>query len=224
MNIAVHAKVLSEEKLTGIGVYTYNLLNALASIDKENRYVLYSNEPIVHKIHASNFTEKILKFPFVWSYVRFPFEFIGDKYDLLFVPKEMVPLIKRPRTVVVCFDLMNFVFPELVKFNTHFWIAINYALKAADRIIAISESTRKDIIEYCDVKSDNIIVTPLGYDKELYKPCLDKDLISAVKEKYGIKGKYFINTSSVIWHRKNLSRWSGPSIHAKRVERVITNY
>jgi glycosyltransferase involved in cell wall biosynthesis len=208
MKIAVHAKVLSERQFTGIGIYTYNLLNSLSKIDKENQYVLYSNQPIVNKISAHNFKEKILKFPKLWSYFRLPFEFINNKYDLLFIPKEMVPPIKRPKTIIVCHDLMGLIFADHISLDSkiHFWIATHYALKVADKIIAVSQSTKGDIIKICGVDPEKIIVIYHGYDKEMYKPCSNNDLIQQVKKRYGIKANYIINTSSLLWHRKNLIR------------------
>jgi glycosyltransferase involved in cell wall biosynthesis len=208
MRIAVHAKVLSEDKLTGIGIYTYNLLKSLSKIDRKNEYVLYSNEPLIHRINADNFKEKILNFPKLWSYLRLPFEFIDNKYDLLFIPKEMVPFLKRPKTVVVCFDLMGLIFANRISLDgkIHFWVAVNYALKSADKVIAISESTKRDIIEKCNINPDKIVVTPLGFDEELYKPYTDRNLIRSIKDKYGIKGNFIINTSSLLWYRKNLPR------------------
>lgn len=80
MKIAVDAKVLSGKKLTGIGYYTYNILTYLAKIDSENEYILLSKKPIIHKIDALNFKEKILKFiRLFWSYFRLPFEFFRNK-------------------------------------------------------------------------------------------------------------------------------------------------
>lgn len=206
MRIAVYAKVLSEEQPTGIGVYTYNLLKALSRIDGKNEYTLYSNEPIIKKIEAGNFREKILKFPRFWSYLRLPFEFLGGRYDVLFVPKEMIPPLIRPKTAVVCYDLMGTIFPERIALDgkIHFWMAVNYALKRADRIIAISEATKKDIIRQCGVPPEKVSVTHLGYDDRLYRPCADEGLIGKVKARYGIDSPYLINTSSVIWYRKNI--------------------
>ncbi len=208
IKIAVHAKVLSEERYTGIGVYVYNILKAISKIDKNNEYFLYSNEKIIHHIDAPNFHEKILKFPKFWTYLRFPFEFIGGKYDILFMTKETLPPVIRPKTVLVCFDLMGSMFSKHIALNgkIHFWIAVNYALKRAGKIITISESTKKDIMEKCKIPSAKVIVTPLGYDKELFKVCKDPELIEFTKAKYGIVKKYYINTSSLLWYRKNLER------------------
>jgi len=207
MRIAVHARVLGERQLNGIGVYTYNLLKSIAVVDKENEYALYSNRPMVHKIRAENFHERVLNFPKLWSYLRLPFEFINEKYDLLFIPKEMVPFGRRPKTVVTCYDFGRLIDPkDRISFDAkiHFWLASHYALRAAEKIIAISESTKKDIVKYCGISPNKITVTPLGYDSELNKPCQDQNLIRIVKEKYGLKEKYIINTSGILWTRKNL--------------------
>ncbi len=220
MRIAINAKVLSEREIKGIGVYTYNLLKAISEIDKKNQYVIYSNQPIVHKINDSNFQERILKFPNkLWWYLRLPLEFINNKYDLLFVYKEMVPLIKRSKTVVVCHDLGPV---SNIYDRVHFWIAINYAFKAADKIIAVSKATKEDIIEKCEIDPAKITVTHLGYDEMLYKPCVDENLIRKVKERYGIRGNYIINTSSILWWRKNVSRLIN-AFHTLKAEGIINH-
>lgn len=210
MKIAVHAKVLSEEMPSGIGYYTYNLLKTLSAIDKKNEYILYSNIPILHKIKAENFKEEIIKFPKFWTYLRWPLELRNGRYDLIFIPHEKLPPFVNTRKVITVYDLHSlkryFTSPISVSAKIHFLIAIKYAIKKADRVIAISESTKRDIIENCNINPDNVIVTPLGYDEELYKPYSNDDLIRSAKKRYGIKDNYIINTSSLLWYRKNLSR------------------
>jgi glycosyltransferase involved in cell wall biosynthesis len=208
MRIAVHAKVLSESEPTGIGVYVRNILRALARIDADNEYVLYSNEPIRQKIEAPNFSERILRFPRFWSYVRFPFEFLNGRYDLLFVPKEQLPPVFRPPTVVVVYDLMGLLFPDRIPLagKVHFQLAVRWAIPAADAVIAISEQTKRSIVERCAIEPARITVTPLGYDPEVFRPRADPAALAAVRARHGIDAPYFINTSSVIWYRKNLVR------------------
>lgn len=208
MRIAVHAKVLSEDEPTGIGVYTHNILRALARIDKKNEYVLYSNEPIRQKVDAPNFHEKILRFPRFWSYLRLPWEFIGKRYDLLFVPKEQIPIFLRPPTVLVVFDLMNLLFPEHMSLRgkVHFKIAMRHAIPAADAVIAISEHTKRLVLEHCNIVPERLTVTHLGYDPERFHVSQDPAAVDAVRTRYGLEGPYLVNPSSVIWHRKNPMR------------------
>ncbi|HLA48073.1 MAG: hypothetical protein A3D20_01535 [Nitrospinae bacterium RIFCSPHIGHO2_02_FULL_39_82] len=226
MKIAVHAKVLSEERLNGIGYYTYNLLKTLSKIDRVNEYFLYSNAPIFYKIEAENFKERILNFPKFWTYLRWPFEFINGKYEAVFIPHEKLPFFLKTRSVITVYDLHSLkeylANPISLSAKVHFFIAIKYAIKKADRIIAISESTKRSIIENCNVNSDKITVTPLGYDEELYKPYTNEDLIRSTKERYGIKSNYIINTSSFLWYRKNLPRLI-KAFHICKLKRVINH-
>ncbi len=208
MRIAVHAKVLSEDQPTGIGIYTYNILQAIVRLDPVNEYVLFSNVPLKRRIEGPNVREKILRFPRFWSYLRLPFEFVGGKYDLLFVPKEQLPPFFRPPTVIVVYDLMGLLFPDRIAFagKAHFWIAIHYAIRRADAVLAISEATKRSIIEQCRIDPGRITVTPLGYDAGLFHPRYDADAVACARRAHGIVRSYFINTSSVIWYRKNLVR------------------
>jgi glycosyltransferase involved in cell wall biosynthesis len=226
MKIAVHAKVLSEKRLNGIGYYTYNLLKALSKIDRVNEYFLYSNTPLFHKIEAENFREKILSFPKLWTYLRWPFEFIDGKYEVAFIPHEKLPFFLKTKSVITVYDLHPLkeylTSPISLSAKVHFFIAIKYAIKKADKVIAISESTKRDIIENCNISPNKITVTPLGYNGELYKSYSNEDLIRSVKERYGIKGNYIINTSSLLWYRKNLPRLI-KAFHICKSKRVINH-
>ena len=208
MRIAVHAKVLSETDLTGIGIYVRNILRALARIDHDNDYVLYSNEPLQHGVQAPNFGVKILRFPRFWSYLRLPFEFIGGRYDLLFVTKEQLPPLVRPPTVLVVYDLVGLMFPERMPLaaRVHFHIAVRYALPRANAIIAISEATKQCVVRACGIDPERITVIHLGYDPAVYRTDIAAERIALVKARLQLRGDYFVNTSSVIWHRKNLVR------------------
>jgi glycosyltransferase involved in cell wall biosynthesis len=209
MKIAVHAKVLSETQLAGIGVYTYNLLTALAAIDHENEYVLFTNQALNFKIDAPNFRVHVVRFPRFWSYLSLPFELWKGKFDLLFVPKEFVPLFLRPKTVITVYDLMGLRFADKVSMEgkIHFWISVKYAIPAADAVLAISEETRRDVLEKCPgVDPAKITVTHLGFNREVFRPVTDPGRIKEVRAKHGLEGRYLINTSSLLWYRKNLVR------------------
>ncbi|MBI1911568.1 MAG: glycosyltransferase family 4 protein [Deltaproteobacteria bacterium] len=209
MKIAVHAKMLSEDTLNGMGYYTYNLLKAIASIDRSNSYDLYSSHPLIHKIDAENFHEKIIEFPKFWTYLRLPVELRKDRHDIIFVPHEKMPPFSKGRKVITVFDLHSlkqyFRSPISISAKLHFLAAITCTIKRADRILAISESTKRSILDVTGVDASRVIVTPLGYDSRLFYKRGPEE-IEKVRKKYGIKKKYLINTSSLLWYRKNLPR------------------
>jgi len=191
-----------------VGVYSYNILKNLAKIDHENEYVIFSNKPLIHKIEAPNFKEKILNFPTLWSFLRLPFEFLGGRYDLFFSTKEFVPLFFKPKSVMTVHDIKGWMQPEKVSFQgkAHSWLTDHVFLPRADALLAVSEETKRDIPSHYPVDPEKITVTHLGYDREVYKPIEDSTRVARVKEKYGINSPYFINTSSLLWFRKNLIR------------------
>ena len=75
-------------------------------------------------------------------------------------------------------------------------------MQVADKIIAISESTKRDIIKYFNIPGEKIVVTPLGVEDK-YIPIKDEKTIMAFKEKYKIDRPFILFVGSLI-PRKNL--------------------
>jgi glycosyltransferase involved in cell wall biosynthesis len=77
------------------------------------------------------------------------------------------------------------------------------SLKDFDKVIAISESTRRDVIEYTNVKPDNVVTMPLGVDAAYENPVvIDRD---DLLDYYRIpRGRRYILSVSTIEPRKNI--------------------
>lgn len=228
MKIAVHAKMLSEQRLNGMGYYTHNLLKALSAIDGENTYDLYSSDPLVHKVRGENFREKVISFPRFWTYTRLPIELLRNRHDIVFVPHEKLPPFVGGKKVITVYDLHTlreyFSHPISLSAKLHFLVAITRTIKKADLVLAISEATKKSVIEVTGISPDKVVVTPLGYDSTVFYRRPD-EAVKKTKKRYGITGEYFINTSSLLWYRKNLPRlvWAFGGFKAKgEVKLVIT--
>ncbi|MCB4790707.1 MAG: glycosyltransferase family 4 protein [Elusimicrobia bacterium] len=206
MKIAVHAKALTEKTIGGIGYYTYNLLKAIAEIDKTNSYILFANKPYVHKIDSPSFEHRYVKYPKFWSYFGLPIELNKEKFDLLFMPKEMIPPFS-PKTVMMVYDLGLHYYSKSISLHAkiHYYLSKYIHMKRAQRIIAISKDTKKDIVEIAGINPEKISVIYPGCDFKLFRKITDTELIEKTKVKYGISGKYIINTSSLSWFRKNLT-------------------
>ena len=117
----------------------------------------------------------------------------------------------HPPTVTSVFDLYYLKCPNEIRKQIphkawlHYFLAAHVHLPRASKILAISEDTKKDLIEIVKIPEDRIIVTPLGYDADLFSN-KEPEQLEKIKALYNIKGPYFINTSSVWWERKNLVR------------------
>jgi glycosyltransferase involved in cell wall biosynthesis len=56
------------------------------------------------------------------------------------------------------------------------------------------------------VDPSRVTVTHLGFNREVFRPVTDPARLLEVRKKNGLDGRYLINTSSLLWYRKNLVR------------------
>lgn len=211
MKVGVHAQVLMEEKLTGIGYYTYHLLGALAKQEQKNDYLLFSNGALKNEVSGRDIQHHITESNGFFSYMAFPKALKAHNCDVAFLPKEVVPFGLSQPTVTSVFDLYYLKCPRKIRKKIpykawlHYFIAAHVHLPRAKKILAISEDTKKDLIEIVKIPEERIIVTPLGYDPDVFS-CKDPKQVEEILSLYQINTPYFINTSSVWWERKNLLR------------------
>lgn len=221
MRIAIDCRtILNPEKgeAGGIGHYVYQLVRHLLKIDQKNEYTLLFDDRLKTK-KLKKFVRKNVKFSFYPFYLyskfilpsisRYLFEATVKKenFDLLHLP--YVPEIsKKPdlKTVVTVHDLSVLRIPncfsnkacefEMKKFSN--------ILPQADKIIAVSESTKNDISEIFKISKEKIRVIYHGLDERFLKQVSIKE-IEEVKIKYKIKNNYLLFLSP-LETRKNICR------------------
>ena len=209
MVIGIDASRIAKEEKTGTENYSANIIKALTSIDKKNRYVLYFNKlPRFFDISQTNVSTKILTLPRFWTQFRLAYECLVNPPDILFVPAHTIPVVRRPslKTVVTVHDLgeeflaAHHQFPQKIYLN---W-STRYVAAHASHIISISKFTKEDLKTTLKVPNRRISVVYEGVDKKLFYQ-RDKDLIARTRAKYGLAGKYFLYVGT-IQPRKNLVR------------------
>jgi len=110
---------------------------------------------------------------------------------------------RRIKVIVIVYDFVWKFYPDTMekinKIKCRLFAPIN--LKRAHHLIAISESTKKDIRKVINVDK-RITTIVLGADDDIFFPA-NKDMINMVKLKYGINGKYILSVCT-IEPRKNI--------------------
>ncbi len=76
-----------------------------------------------------------------------------------------------------------------------------HSCKIADKIIAVSECTKKDIIEYYDIADNKIDVVYQGCDKSFFKQC-NTDRLNEIRRQYHLPEQYILQVGT-IERRKN---------------------
>jgi glycosyltransferase involved in cell wall biosynthesis len=210
MHIGIDASRIAVTARTGTEHYTFELLAALAKLDRHNRYTLYCNQPpAALPPLGPNFELRRIPFPRLWTHARLSAELALHPPDVLFIPAHVLPLgapVRRMRTVVTIHDMGYLHFPEshTAAQRRYLRLSTSWSARAASRLIAISGATRDDLVRYAGARPDKISVIHHGVSPR-FRPIEDRDMIAAAQAKYGITPPYFLYVGT-IQPRKNLVR------------------
>jgi glycosyltransferase involved in cell wall biosynthesis len=156
-----------------------------------------------------NYSVKSIPFSFLWTQTRLAWELFRDAPDVLWMPVHNVPLFRRKnlKVVVTIHDLAFKIFPgyfpkkDLVKLNK----LGDMAIKNADRIIAISHCTKKDILRfYPQIPAEKITVIHHGFDSKLFKEKISTAESDQLLRSYKLEARSYILYVGAIQPRKNL--------------------
>lgn len=200
---------------TGVSVYTRNLVTTLVKQYPDDEFILFGGS-LRRRAELEQFTRrlksKLITFPLpptfldlLWnSFHLLPVEKLIGKVDVVHTSDWAEPPSKLPKVTTV-HDLIPFKYPQTTAGNVRSahrkrmaWVS-----KESKMIMAVSESTKKDLLELFNLDEDRIAVTPEGVD-EIYSP-QPPDIIDSVKRKYHLKGDYLF-TLSTLEPRKNMKR------------------
>lgn len=216
MNIGFDGK-RAANNITGLGNYSRSLIEQLAHFFPQNRYLLYT--PRVKKTRQ---VEAFFKLPQVllqlpktglsvlskllWRSIGIKRQLIADKVDLYHGLSNEIPLgLKNElKTVVTIHDLIYLRFPKNYRYIDRkiYDFKSRYACANADRIVAISEQTKNDIIEFYDTEPSKIEVIYQSCDDSFKQLRADEEK-EKVRKKYNLPEKFLLNVGT-IETRKNL--------------------
>ncbi len=145
----------------GIGTHIRNLVHSLDRLARENHYLLVTNEPAAPALAAlgSNF-ERVHFNPPAHSLARraaFAWFLRRLRADVYHVPLNTVPLAMPRPYIVTVHDMSSLIYPERRTRGMHLW-RYERGLRRANRVIAVSEATRRDIEDVLGIPSDRIRV------------------------------------------------------------------
>ncbi|MDD3498009.1 MAG: glycosyltransferase family 1 protein [Candidatus Moranbacteria bacterium] len=212
MKIAIQAADLDNNRIDGTRVYLLNVLKYLGKISPEDDFFIYHKKEFNPELVPPEFTNYVIKkvsSPFLWTQTRFAWEVWKEGVDVLWMPMHNAPLFgsKKTKKVVTIHDLAFKRFSEaftkgdLFKLN----LLTELAIKKADKIIAVSQSTKRDILEfYPEINPEDIRVIYHGFDAELFEKRYSEEKRNSVLKSYKLKAKSYILYVGAIQPRKNL--------------------
>ncbi len=200
---------------TGLGNYSRSVITSFAQYYPENKYFLYTPKQIQNSRTASmlnlpDITVREPSIPFFKSLWRSRFvvkQLIKDELDIYHGLSHEIPLgIQHTgiKTVVTIHDLIFFRYPHYYKAADRkiYEIKFGNACRNADRIIAISEQTKRDIIHYFGTDAAKIDVVYQSCDAA-FSQGYSSDQLAAIGFRYNLPQQFLLNVGT-IEDRKNL--------------------
>lgn len=199
MKIGIDGRAATLYRGTGIGTYTYQLINNFNQIDFLNHYrVLIPENSSLDLNLNENFiispssTNKEKDF---WKYIKTPNKINNYDFDIYHIPQNGIGLSRFtycPSTITL-HDIIPLKMPETVSdvFLKIFNEELPKILNTADGIITVSEFSKEDICNTLNYPKEKVFVTHLAAE-DIYKP-LNKDYSKKyLKEKYGINNDFIL--------------------------------
>jgi len=171
MILGIEVNALARTQYTGVENYVFELISEMKKLplrDSE-RVFLYSSEVIAGLGDLPTGWEwKILKLPLIkkgWTHLRLSFELLVNPPDIFFSPAHEIPLGALRTTIVNTIHDIAFVHvPEVYTFFVRLRqrLAIWWAVRVADKILCVSETTCDDLVSVYKVPVNRIRITRLG--------------------------------------------------------------
>ncbi len=190
--VAIDAR-LADYTVGGIAQYTLQLARALARLGGAEYTLLRAARPRERPAPVPGLRERRLWTPphhrlEQWT---LPAELLALRPDVLHSPDFIPPFRRTYRSVITVHDLAFLRHPETMTPDSHrYYDQIARAVQSTDRVIAVSNATRRDIVELLGVREERISVVPHGVDPAFSLRSAAEQ--RQVREQYGLEGRFLL--------------------------------
>jgi glycosyltransferase involved in cell wall biosynthesis len=208
MRIAIDIRRVHE---FGIGAYIWNLVRNLSHVDSHNEYLLMGSDRNFQELGAlgPNFSRLQLAAPSSsWNeYVSLPMALRKRKPDIVHIPHHDCPPLMPGRLVLTIHDCVHVKFPpeNLSRVRRYeLYRRTKRAVEGASQILAVSHSTRDDLVNIFDLDAKRISVIHNALDERFAAASNAEDEM-AVLERYQLHDPFILYSGRIRPH-KNVHR------------------
>lgn len=208
MKIGIDIRPLLGGKRTGVEEYILELLEHLFAIDRQHEYVLFWNawklppcpldwdRRFAHvRLSSFRIPNKLLNVS-LWYFGYPKIDRLIGGVDVFLVPNlNFVAFSRKTRVVLTAHDLSFERYPQTFSWKRRLWHAcVNFRrlVRKADRIIAVSESTKQDLVSRFGTPSQKISVIRSGVSPRFSPLSRNDPALLSVKERYRLPYSFFL--------------------------------
>jgi glycosyltransferase involved in cell wall biosynthesis len=207
IRIGLDAQLLARNRKTGSEVYISTLLENILKIDKNSLYVAFTSANTIDSLYYTN--------------NKFMRKHVTDSRDILldsesidvfhrpiqcFSIYDLLILLKSKRSVITILDLILYHYPSY--FNSpqealHYKRLMRLSALVANRIIAISEHGKKDIVQNLGIPETKVDVIYLGVDTNKFKKIDNEYELKNFKKRYNIRRNFILYIGTDFPHKNH---------------------
>lgn len=217
MRIGIDIRNIGKQR-TGDEVVFFNLVKNLADIDNENEYLLFTDITdatalqyigVIFGIeNKKNFQIVSLKSPnkFIWNLWTLP-QYLKknpvDVYHTQYITPFFVS--KEIKIITHIHDVSFLAYPEFIKKTDLFFLKllIPISLKRADKIIAVSEFTKNEIVKYYKTDPQKIEVVYNAVGEDFLQSDYSGNELFEIRKKYNLPEEFILYIGT-LQPRKNI--------------------
>jgi glycosyltransferase involved in cell wall biosynthesis len=207
MIIGLEAERANLPNPTGVERYAAELIKHLAKIDHKNEYILYFRTPPAQWFRQlpTNFKCKVMPFPKFWTQVRLSWETIIHPVDVMMILASALPLIHPKNSIATVHDIAFEMFPRAftIFMRKYLQWSTRFAVKSAEKVVSVSESTKNDLVRIYGADPDKIEVIHLGFDASKYSP-KTYEQVQPVLDQWNLVYQKYILFVGTLQPRKNI--------------------
>ena len=208
MRIAIDIRKINE---FGVGTYIWNLVRNLAGIDEQNDYLLVGSQRNFHELGPLPPNFKQLYQPEengLWrDNISIPFDLHRQRLDVVHIPHHEAPFFTPSKLVVTIHDCVHLLFPQEDSSNFgnyRSYLRTKRVVHAAQHVLAVSRSTKDDLINIFELPDSKISVVHNALDERFaftHTPGERKQVL----ERYQLKDPFILYSGKIRPH-KNVHR------------------
>jgi glycosyltransferase involved in cell wall biosynthesis len=166
--VAVDINPATRAVRTGTEVYTREVCARLGAAAPELRLRFYASRPRA----GLGVDVTVLPFPRLWSQVRLPLALARVRPDLVFVPAHALPFAWPGKVLTVVHDLAFERHPGAYSSGERAYLRLStrWAAARCRILIAVSESTKADLVNLYGARPERVRVVPLGVSAPHVEP------------------------------------------------------
>jgi len=205
MRFAIDATSIPRQ-MAGAGVYTYNLIRAVAAVDHENEYTVFAksdafddlnrDEPLFRTVRVSTRSRPAR---LLWEQLALPIHLRRQKIDVLHSPHHTAPMVVAGcRRVITFHDLTFFLLADRYpRSRLMYFRAVSWATaRVADALICPSQAVRDDIVRILHARPEKVHPIAEAAAPE-FQPIKNRAALEKLRTRYALPERFILSVGSL---------------------------